>query len=305
MTSPARLCAAGRACRGWDPTAGPLDHQGRPQGAPAPDPHHTLCDPCLQAAAHAIRLLPYDWRDLEQALPPALGVWGDGPRGASKDPPAPLSTAVEALQAAIHRAATTWEEVIRDLAHLSEIRRRRPPLMRRVWVATTSTVVGAVERPWMVHPSAQLRELRPGPIDVVRAVRVLVPRLGVLSDVAAVELVDYPLDVLVGPLYRPGRDAHDRWDTVRQFRGVTYATVPGWQGVLDLATLHRRAVSVLGLTSPVKRLPGVCQCGREELLQDAPRYQGHEPHVYCGACGWWEPYEDWLRHARMWKGTAA
>jgi len=300
-----RYCAAGRACRGWDPLAGEPDEHGKPTGTPTPDPPHTLCDPCLEHAARAIRQLPFDWRDLEQALPPALGVWSDGPRGASKEPPAPLSVAVEALQAAIHRAVTSWEDVVRERAQLSEVPRRRPLPMRPVWVATVDTVLGAVQRPYMVHPSAQLREIRPGPIDVVRGVRVIVPRLGMLSDVGPVEMVDYPMEHIVGPLYRPGKEPHERWDTVRHFRGVTYATVPGWQGVLDLATLHRRVLSVLGLTAPVKRLPGVCPHGHEDLQQDAPRWPRHEPHVYCGQCGWWQPYEDWLQQARRWGGGTA
>lgn len=299
-----RRCAAGDTCRDYDPTTGPPDDHGQPQGAAA-QARHGLCDGCLDRAEHAIRLLPHDWRDLEQQLPPALGVWGEGGRADGREAPVPLQLQVEALQAAIWRVSTTWEEVIRDVARLSDVDRHRPPRMRRVWVATVDTILGTVQGHHGIHPSAALRELRPGPVDVVRAVRVLVPRLGVLADVGPVELVDYPLEALVGPLYRPGREPHVRWDCVRRYRGATYATVPGWQGVLDLAALHRRATAVLGLTSPVKRLPGVCACGREELRQEAPQYLGHEPEVYCGAgCGAWWPYDEWRRQAQMW-GTAA
>jgi hypothetical protein len=133
---------------------------------------------------------------------------------------------------------------------------------------------------------------------------VLAPRLGLLSDVGEQVMVDYPLDALVGPLERRrGKQAHERWDTVRRHRAMTYATIPGWRGVLDLGELHTRAVGVLGLTAPVRRLPGVCPargCRREELRQDQPRYRGDEQPVYCGWCGHGMSMDDYRRGVREW-----
>lgn len=295
-----RLCVADRTCRAWDPTA----HKGR--GAPAAATTHTLCDTCLTVAERAIRALPLDWRDLEQHLPRSMTVWGDsnsGTPGKGETPNPPIALGIEALQSAIWHACTAWETAIRHHCRLSDKPHRRPAPTRTVWIGTPDGHIHAGTQTLRIeHPTAASRPYRPGPVDVVRAIRILAPRLGVLADLPDTELPNYPLDTLVGALERRfDREPHERWDTVHRRGQTTYARVPGWLGVLDLAALHRRAVAMLGLTSPVRRLPGVCdRCQAQDMRQDWPRFKGDEQPVYCGQCGTSLPYERWRKHADLW-----
>jgi hypothetical protein len=285
MTYTVGPCAANEACRNYDP------HTGQAGDAEA----HALCDTCLRVAAFAVQALPRDWLDLEQLLPKPLGQWGDGqPRG-HNGPPAPINLAAEALQQAIWWTATAWEGVARDLHHLSPTPYRRPGPGPRI-CRLVATVDGQIDVVWsdgrIEHPSARPRTMRPGPADVVRAANILHPRLGPLSDVDPVPLLDYPL---ADP------------DQATVLAGHTHIEVPGWQGVLDLATLHRRAVAMLGLTQPTRRLPGACPergCGVEDLRQDQPRFRGDEPFVYCGACATQWPYDDYRRNTSPWEVAA-
>ncbi|WP_433078901.1 hypothetical protein ACQP1P_38655 [Dactylosporangium sp. CA-052675] len=94
-------------------------------------------------------------------------------------------------------------------------------LQREIWWVVTAweDVVREAAALPMVGDWAKRR--RDG-LAVVEAVRVLAPRLEVLCRVTEAEMWGYP--------------------------GTAGATVvPGWQGVLDLAALHRRARGVLGL----------------------------------------------------------
>lgn len=78
-----------------------------------------LCGLCLVPAERDVRALVLDYRDLEQRLPPSLGQWGDGmPRG--KSSPLPLSEPVLTLQQDIHWLVSAWDDVVRDVARLSE-----------------------------------------------------------------------------------------------------------------------------------------------------------------------------------------
>ena len=291
------LCAAGAACRNWDPTTGLAGEALR----------HTLCYACLDPAQAAIRALPLDWRDLEQLLPPALGVWGDGqPHGDGGDP-IPLNAHIEALQAAIWSTTTAWEDAVREAARLAGPARRRPSPPRRYWAVNREGVITAMARPSRIeHPTALARRLRPGPADVVRACRVLSVHIGQLADVGPVELHDYPLEHIIGPVNgRHGGPPDPRWDRVTRWKRFTRTTVPGWQGVLDLAALHRRASGVLGLTKPVRRLPGDCSgCGLPELRQDQPRYRGDEQLVYCAGCDTKWSYDEYARYAGLWEAAA-
>lgn len=292
------LCIAGPACRNYDRTT----------GLPGETHRHALCSTDLDIAQAAIRALPLDWRDLEQLLPPALGVWGDGtPRGDGGHP-IPLNAHIEALQQAIWWACTGWEEAVREAARLSEVPRRKPGPVVRGWAVTPAGVVTPrrIER-WLVeHPTALVRRMRPGPSDIVRATKVLSVHIGQFSDIGPTEMLDYPLEHIVGPpTPRRDRDPDGRWDTVTRFRGNTRTQVPGWLGVLDLAALHRRATMVLGLTKPVRRLPGECSgCGQPNLQQEQPRYRGDDPLVRCGGCDRSWSYDEYARYAGLWEAAA-
>jgi hypothetical protein len=115
---------------------------------------------------------------------------------------------------------------------------------------------------------------------------VLAPRLGPLSDLPARTLQDYPLAA-------PGEG--------EQIGASTYVERAGWQGVLDLHALHQRAMAVLGLTAPARRLPGTCPaCERDELRQDQPRSRGDEQAVYCRNCALTMTYEDYRQQMGAW-----
>lgn len=296
------LCIADHACRNYDRTTGLAGETLR----------HALCSACLDPAQAAVRALPLDWRDLEQLLPPALGVWGDGQPHGDGGNPIPLNAHVEALQSAIWWATTAWEEAVRDHARLSAVPRRRPGPIVHGWAVTPTGVVTPrrIERWRVEHPSALARPLRPGPSDIVRASKVLSVHIGALSDIGPTEMVDYPLEHIVGsPMGR--QRGHDwmppdpRWDTVTRYRGNTRTEVPGWLGVLDLAALHRRATAVLGLTKPIRRLPGECSgCGQPNLQQDQPRYKGDNPLVRCGGCERTWSYDEYARYAGLWEAAA-
>jgi transcriptional regulator with XRE-family HTH domain len=94
-------------CKAYDPTT------------KRPYPQWPLCDWCLEASERDVRALTLDYRDLEQHLPPSLGVWGDGqPHG--NDQPLPLSGHVLDLQLDIHWLTVAWADVVRDRDRLSD-----------------------------------------------------------------------------------------------------------------------------------------------------------------------------------------
>jgi len=281
MTYSVGPCAAAEHCRAYD------RHTSQPGDAE----RHTLCDTCLRVAAFAVGALPRDWLDLEQLLPKPIGVWGDGQPHGHSGAPIPLNLAAEALQQAIWWASTAWEDVARGMDRLSDLPRRRPSPKRRQWMVDGG---GQAVRAWryirLEHPSATARAMRPGPADVVRACAILAPRIGVLSDVDPVQMQDYPL---ADP------------DEATVLSGHTFADVPGWQGVLDLARLHQRASAMLGLTQPVRRLPGSCSgCGQDDLRQDQPRFRGDEQLVYCGWCARTWSYDEYRRGVQTWEVAA-
>jgi hypothetical protein len=155
-----RTCLAGRRCRGFD-------HQ-RKHAALLADPRTPLCPDCLMVAERDVRALVFDYVDLEQHLAPSLGEWSDGQPSHRGEPPAPMRTAVEALQREIWHATTAWARELRARSRLSE-----PP-------------VRGVRDGWAVQ----------------RAVEVLAPRLELLARVEPT--VVFPTGVEDGPQEVPG-----------------------------------------------------------------------------------------------------
>lgn len=149
MTDDSR-CAAGDRCVGYDPS--------KKVALQLVDPSRVLCEPCLRAGQQSIGQLVYDYRDLEQMLPPAMGVWGDGqPRG-SAELRVPMRLPVEELQAEIRWIVTAWEAVVRDVDNLS------------------AEVTKGVRGGWAVQA----------------AVRILEPRIELLARIEPVEMAEYP-----------------------------------------------------------------------------------------------------------------
>ena len=222
-----------------------------------------LCDTDLNASTAAVHHLVRDYRDLEQLLAPPLGVWSDGqPR--STVAPAPIRLHPEALQRAIWHLTTTWAEILTDHHHLTD-----PPSPVRQGYAVQ----------W--------------------AVGVITPRVDVLVGLGGQLVANYapadPDEVTVYGTRRPAILGHYP-------RTVRLAYVTGARGLLDLAELHRRATVALGLTSPVRQLPGHCLakgCGRAELRQAEPTRAGDEPLVFCGHCGNGITRDDYERYANL------
>lgn len=130
-------------------------------------------------------------------------------------------------------------------------------------------------------PVREAARLPPERVDRVRsgwavatAVRVIGPRVDVL---AALPLTCGFADGLAaGPVERDGVDA-----------------------VASLIGLHRRARSMLGLTTRVVRLPGAClDCGAAAL----ERADGADA-VGCAVCGQWRTGEEYRRYVAMAVGS--
>jgi hypothetical protein len=133
-------------------------------------------------------------------------------------------------------------------------------LQREIWWLTTAWAEVVADRHRLAD---QPRRVRDGPA-VVASVRILAPRVENLARIPAVQMADYPCPD----------------DDTTRLGPVTITYVPGAQGVLDLASTHQRARSVLGLTEPVYELPGYCQaCSRPAL-----RVKNGSDTVWCDHC---------------------
>lgn len=148
-------CLAAQRCRSGTSPHDPATN------VPALAGDTPLCDADLEHATRALPLLVHDYRDLEQLLPPTMGVWPDPTTGYVKvrviEAPIPMREEIEALQRRIWKLATTWAEVIADRHRLSD-----PP-----------------------------RGVRDG-FAVAWAVRILAPRCDKLARLPLVQVVNYP-----------------------------------------------------------------------------------------------------------------
>jgi hypothetical protein len=142
------LCSASERCIGFD----------RRANEPALTDDLPVCEGCLLAGERAVPALVLDYRDLEQHLPPSLGVWGDGQPASRDDHPVPLNLAVEACQREIWHVLTCWEEIVREREKLSD------------------SVTRQVRAGWAVQAAAQI----------------LAPRVRLLAAIGPVLLCGYP-----------------------------------------------------------------------------------------------------------------
>lgn len=118
-------CRADDRCRARDEHGDPAETDG------------FLCVWCLEGSTLDVRALTLDYRDLEQQLPPALGVWGSGmPRG-SAGHPLPLNEHALDLQHQIWWMCDAWDAVVRDLDRLSD----KPSRTRAGWAVQQSVSI--------------------------------------------------------------------------------------------------------------------------------------------------------------------
>lgn len=141
-------CAASSLCVDYD----------RRTEAPALAEDGPLCEGDLLAGERAVTALVFDYVALEQLLPPALGVWGDGQPSAEGELQVPMRLEIEAAQAEIHWVLTTWEQVVRERDKLSD------------------SVTRGVRAGWAVDAAA----------------KILRPRIRLLAAIDPVEVADYP-----------------------------------------------------------------------------------------------------------------
>lgn len=236
-----RTCVAGERCRNFD-------HQ-RNRPAILDGPRDPLCPDCLMVAERDIKVLLYDYIDLEQMLPQSITRALDTQSGfgASREAPIPLRVHVDTLQRTIWAVTTTWAEVLVDRHRLAD-----PPYARRV------------------NPGDPPTRVRDG-YAVKWALAVIEPRVRDLARVEAVEVADYPD---INP------------DEAILTHGVTVAELTGAQGLMHMAWLHGRVRRMLGIARRTTRVPGRCGCNRDGnfLYRDEPRYERDPCPVYCGAC---------------------
>jgi hypothetical protein len=230
------------------------------------DPSVPLCPDCLRVAEREVRALPGDYAALEQWLPKPLSQWSDGQPGKRDrgEHPLPLREFVLVLQRTIWQTATAWEPVVRELDRLSD------------------------------EVTAGVREGR----AVQTACTVIAPRLGRLARVGQTDMAEYPWAGADDDLPRMVLHGPER-------HGVATTTEvcspTGAGGIAHLRRLHYLARSVVGLTSPVRKLPGACHgCLRDGTLrQHQPRQRGDDPRVWCDQCDAWRPYDEYERSMRL------
>lgn len=155
-------------------------------------------------------------------------------------------------------------------------------LQRAIWWVTTTWAEVLIEVEQLHDPDWRKRTRNGWAVQW--ACRIIAPRARTLAGIGAQELADYPID----------------HEAVRH-RQIALSHVDGAQGLLDMAWLHDRARSVLGLTRLVRNLPGHCQarrCGLE-LYQE----NGSDT-VYCRA-GHTMTRDDYERYGNVFLRSAA
>ncbi|BAL87320.1 hypothetical protein AMIS_21000 [Actinoplanes missouriensis 431] len=258
-TPTAGFCHSLARCPGWNPATR--------LAAETSDP---FCTACLDRAHRDIRGLVYDYVDLAQLHEASLSqAPSEHTSGGGHESPMLLAGHVEALQAEIVHAATTWEGELRAAHALNH----GMLLPQPAWATTRS------------HPLPQPR-LRGG-AALQRAINLIAPRLRHLSRLAAT--VVHPAGIEDEPADRYGWEAvqhlqrlHSR---ARATLGRTTRTfyVPGECWACD--------------ARPVRDLPG-------PLWRSEPTHDGDPMDVHCEACGAVRPYADYEHYQQhlMWPG---
>lgn len=177
------------------------------------DGNHVFCNPCTAGYSRGIRMLPYDYLDLEQLQAPSLSQAMDAQPGSRKAPPMPMAAAPEALQAEIRYVLTLWEYELR---------------LRLRMLHSTTVIVGAWHTTASNPPPPP--KVRPG-LEVQRAAEFLAQRINTLARIEPITV--YPSGCDDPPTDMAGADAvlhlsnlHRR---ARSMLGRTHrtTTVPG------------------------------------------------------------------------------
>lgn len=237
----------GSMCREWD---------GQQPGWAAAGP---LCETEIRTAERDVRVLLYDYIDLEQALPPALSQALDTQSQYAQRAghPIPMREAVEALQRDIWWTVTAWAEVLGDRQRLAD-------------------------------PSRQVRD----GYAVQWAITRLQPRIHDLALVGAVTMADYPLagdDVAC----RFRSVAHVE---VAGWEAVLHLSALRSRARSMLGRTHR-TMQLPGPCSG--RDPRTGRACGGVLYRDEPRFETDPCPVYCGTCDERRTYDQYEQYVGL------
>lgn len=218
-----------------------------------------LCDLCLEVAERDVRALVLDYRDLEQHLPPSLGVWQFGSRGGA-DSPLPLRSSVLDLQIDIWWLCTAWCDVVREADRLSDA----PSHVRSGWA-------------------------------VQDAVKILAPRLRLLAEIESATMWDYPSTSTPAdrcsevPGWRGVLDLAELHQRARRALGLTNAMPVLMKGV-PCRACDRRALYRLPVRHEKDPVTVECDaCGERYGEDEYADWQALNGAAVCGRRNgdWW------------------
>ncbi len=260
------LCVNTTRCRGYQ-------HDTR---QPAPATCGPYCRPCLDLPARDIRALPVDYLDLAQLHEASLSQALRDRTSGSHESPLLIAGTVEALQAEIVHACTTWEAEVRAAARLAAPEHTAPVA---AWHTTLTrpTPTGAG---------------RPGH-QVQRAAYLLAAHIHTLAALPAVTV--YPTGCEDQPTDLTGADAINHLTQLHQRARSTLGRTspqPWIPGDCWTCTAHDRDVE---------------WSDGGPLYRTSPRHAEDEPTVYCAACHQSRPYHDYETYmlTLTWPGQVA
>ncbi|MFI7073586.1 hypothetical protein [Micromonospora sediminicola] len=257
------LCVNGTRCHGYQPDT----------RAASPATAGPWCTPCLDLPARDIRALTLDYLDLAQLHEASLSQALRDRTTGSHESPLLIAGQVQALQAEIVHAATTWEQEVRAAARLTQPEQAAP-------VAAWHTTI--------THPTPTGAG-RPGH-QVQRAATLLAAHIGTLASLPATTV--FPAGCEDQPTDMTGADAIGHLTQLHQrARGMLGRTHPRPWIPGDCWHCPAR-----------DRDPEWAEGG--PLWRDTPRHAEDQPTVYCAACHHTRPYTDYEQYmtALEWPG---
>lgn len=264
--SPAgRHCVSDTRCRAYDPAA----------KMPAPVGVCPLCDDCLTDAARDIRSLPYDYLDLAQLHEASLSQALKDRTSGSHESPLLIAGQVEALQAEIVHATTTWETEVRQAARLAVAEHAAPVAAWHTTVSLPTPVGGG----------------RPGH-QVQRAAATITTHIRTLATLPATTV--YPTGCEDDPTELSGVNAVDHLRELhKRARGMLGRTSPQPWIPGDCWYCEARDADT------------AWQQGGP-LYRTSPRHLEDIPTVHCAGCNHYRTYDDYETYMAtlLWPGAA-
>jgi len=232
-----------------------LTNDGTKQAAETPN---TLCDPCLESTRHAVADIPRIWVALHTAI-------GDHTRSAapkvsgSRTPPAGVNTEVDAIKTGIVEWLTIAAARISDTMNIDDPHPRNNTDHEHARIVDTCT-------------------------------RIITPHLDTLIAMPADDaLIWLPASDTEYPGERTYTDPNGA-----THQGIRIMPFTGLQIAQRLTQLRRRALTLLGVTTPRDKLPYPCpDCNKLELSRRQDKQPGRKEvdQIDCSNCGLIWPYD--------------